>query len=231
MVLRRLYAVANAPIFSYYDNNFGDGIVGGPLISVQARSQIAADIALRMLRGERSRDINVQPVGSATPKFDWRQLQRWGISESRLPPGSEISLSRTDRLGAISWANFRDRGCASGAGRVDRLADLRASAPPRAEVSARNSMAELTHMNRVATAGELSASIAHEVNRPLTGMVTRANASLRWLSGETTRSCQGARCTDPHCKHGSSCERYHHKRPVDVQKGHDRTNLRSISTI
>ena len=43
-------------------------------------------------------------------------------------------------------------------------------------------MAELTHMNRVATAGELSASIAHEVNQPITGMVLKAGAALRWLS-------------------------------------------------
>jgi len=53
-----------------------------------------------------------------------------------------------------------------------------------AEVLARNSMAELTHMNRVATAGELSASIAHEVNQPLTGIVTRASAARRWLAAE-----------------------------------------------
>src|SRR5262249_39810329 len=46
-------------------------------------------------------------------------------------------------------------------------------------------MSELTHMNRVATAGELSASIAHEVNQPLTGIVTRASAALRWLRAET----------------------------------------------
>src|SRR5271167_3058324 len=43
-------------------------------------------------------------------------------------------------------------------------------------------MAELTHMNRVATAGVLSASIAHEINQPLTGIVTAANAARRWLA-------------------------------------------------
>ena len=53
-----------------------------------------------------------------------------------------------------------------------------------AEVQARQSMAELAVMNRLATAGELSASIAHEVNQPLTGMVTRANAALRWLAAD-----------------------------------------------
>jgi signal transduction histidine kinase len=46
-------------------------------------------------------------------------------------------------------------------------------------------MAELAHMNRIATAGELSASIAHEVNQPLSGITLRANAALRWLAAET----------------------------------------------
>jgi PAS domain S-box-containing protein len=51
---------------------------------------------------------------------------------------------------------------------------------------ARNiSMSELTQLNRVATAGELSATIAHEIRQPITGMVTNANAALRWLSRET----------------------------------------------
>ena len=45
-------------------------------------------------------------------------------------------------------------------------------------------MAEITQMNRVATAGELSASIAHEVNQPLTGIVARVGAALRWLAAE-----------------------------------------------
>ena len=46
-------------------------------------------------------------------------------------------------------------------------------------------MAELTYMNRVASAGLLSASLAHEVNQPLTGIVTRAHAAMRWLKAET----------------------------------------------
>jgi C4-dicarboxylate-specific signal transduction histidine kinase len=43
-------------------------------------------------------------------------------------------------------------------------------------------MAELTHMNRVATAGVLAASIAHEINQPLTGIVMSASAARRWLA-------------------------------------------------
>jgi len=43
---------------------------------------------------------------------------------------------------------------------------------------------ELAHVTRVATAGELAAAIAHEIRQPITGMVTMANAALRWLSRE-----------------------------------------------
>src|ERR1700729_4240994 len=43
-------------------------------------------------------------------------------------------------------------------------------------------MAELTNMNRLATAGVLLASIAHEINQPLTGIVMQASAARRWLA-------------------------------------------------
>jgi C4-dicarboxylate-specific signal transduction histidine kinase len=42
--------------------------------------------------------------------------------------------------------------------------------------------AELAHVARVTTMGELAASIAHEVNQPLAAVVTNANAGLRWLA-------------------------------------------------
>src|SRR4029077_10211384 len=40
----------------------------------------------------------------------------------------------------------------------------------------------LAHANRVATVGQLTASIAHEINQPLAGVVTNGNACLRWLN-------------------------------------------------
>jgi PAS domain S-box-containing protein len=52
------------------------------------------------------------------------------------------------------------------------------------EVSLREAQTELAHVSRVTTLGELAASIAHELNQPLTGMVTNANAGLRWLAGD-----------------------------------------------
>jgi len=88
--LRRLHAVANAPIFSFQDTSFGQGIVGGPMHSVNEGSRLTASVAIRILRGERAGDIKVPATGFAIPKFDWREMRRYGISESRLMPGSEV---------------------------------------------------------------------------------------------------------------------------------------------
>src|SRR4029077_3266180 len=49
----------------------------------------------------------------------------------------------------------------------------------------RASQAELAHVTRVTTLGELTASIAHEVNQPLTGISSNAEACLRWLDRGT----------------------------------------------
>jgi PAS domain S-box-containing protein len=64
----------------------------------------------------------------------------------------------------------------------------------RAEEALHQAQAELAHINRVMTMGELTASIAHEVNQPLAALVTNANAGLRWLAGqppnlEEARAC------------------------------------------
>src|SRR5262249_58409434 len=53
----------------------------------------------------------------------------------------------------------------------------------RAEETLRKSQTELAHVTRVMTVGELAASIAHEVNQPLSGIVNNCSACLRWLGG------------------------------------------------
>ncbi len=54
----------------------------------------------------------------------------------------------------------------------------------RAEEALRRSQAEMAHITRVMTMGELAASIAHEVNQPLSAIVNNGNACLRWLAGD-----------------------------------------------
>ena len=65
---------------------------------------------------------------------------------------------------------------------TDITATIRAD---HAEQALRKAQAELAHVTRVTTLGELTASIAHEVNQPLAAVVANAEACLRWLDRET----------------------------------------------
>jgi ABC-type uncharacterized transport system substrate-binding protein len=101
--LNKLSSSANGPIFSYDSSFFGDAIVGGPMHSVHKLSQITAAVAIRILNGEKAGDIRIPPSGFAAPIFDWRQMQRWGISKSNLPPGSTIYFREPTVWERYSW--------------------------------------------------------------------------------------------------------------------------------
>jgi PAS domain S-box-containing protein len=53
------------------------------------------------------------------------------------------------------------------------------------EEALRQAQADLAHASRLTTMGELAASVAHEVNQPLSGVVVNGNACLRWLAGDS----------------------------------------------
>ena len=60
-VLARLHAVANAPMFGRFDYQLGEGIVGGPLLSVRALSWKTAEVAAQILGGTSPGDIKTPP--------------------------------------------------------------------------------------------------------------------------------------------------------------------------
>jgi signal transduction histidine kinase len=171
---KRLHAVASAPIFGYYEPNLGEGLVGGPYTAVLDTSRAAAAAAVRILAGEKPGGIRIAPIEFATPKFDWREMQRWKISESALPAGSLIEFRDP-----TAWQQYNRQITAVAIALLLQTALIIVLFHERhrrrvAEVQTRQRMAELAHMNRCATAGELSASIAHELNQPLTAI--RSNA-------------------------------------------------------
>lgn len=86
--LAALRAASSAPVFGVVDDEFGNGIVGGPLISTRETGVVAAQLAHRILAGDTPADRVVLEM--TPPVFDWRELEHWGIPESRLPAGSEV---------------------------------------------------------------------------------------------------------------------------------------------
>ena len=89
-VLARLHSTANAPIFGIFESQIGQGIVGGPVVDMSEMSRNTAAVASRILNGEPAGGIRPPPQGMSAPRFDGRELQRWGIGHGRLPAGSVV---------------------------------------------------------------------------------------------------------------------------------------------
>jgi len=89
-VLADLHAVAHAPVFGFQTSQLGKGIVGGPVMSIDTLSGHATDAAVRILDGEPPSRIQTPVQFAGQPTFDWRELRRWSVSESRLPPQSLV---------------------------------------------------------------------------------------------------------------------------------------------
>ena len=175
--LNKLSSSANAPIFSYDGSFFGEAIVGGPMHSVHKSGQTTAAVAIRIFNGEKAGDIKTPPIGFAAPIFDWRQMQRWGISERNLPPGSEIRFREPAVWQQYTWQiAFISAVLLIQAGLIAVLLQEHRRRQ-RAEVLSRQRMTELAHVNRFATAGELTASIAHEINQPLGSILANAETA------------------------------------------------------
>ncbi len=183
--LSRLSAAANAPVFSYLDNFFGDTTVGGPMHSVEEGSAVAAAVAVRILNGEKAGDIKTPPTKYASPKFDSRQMQRWGIKESDLPPESTVLFKPPTMWETYRWQILT--ACSVILLQAGLIALLLLERYRRflAEMESRERMAELAHVNRFSTAGEMAASIAHEINQPLGAILNNVETAEILLKGRS----------------------------------------------
>src|SRR5262249_6024512 len=141
-------------------------------------------LALRILDGEAASKIPVVRGDFTRPVFDWRQLQRFGISESRLPAGSEVRFREFGlweqyrwymaaifffvvlQAALIGWLLFEHH--------RRRIVEMKLRAR----------LSEVIHLNRTATAGALSASVAHELNQPLAAIQSYAEAATLYLEAD-----------------------------------------------
>ncbi|WP_448029938.1 sensor histidine kinase [Bradyrhizobium liaoningense] len=185
LALRSLRGVANAPIFSYQEAFFNGYTVGGPMHSIGETSKKTVDAVVRILTGEKPSTVKFAPLQLGSPKYDWREMQRWGISESNLPAGSEVLFRE-----AGVWESYRWQIAMIAAviliqaGLISSLLYERRRRLV-AEVESRQRLAELAHVNRYAAAGELTTSIAHELNQPLGAILTNTETAELMLKSDS----------------------------------------------
>jgi two-component sensor histidine kinase len=99
--IREIHAASKVPLFGLFENQVGQGMVGGALISGTEQAVVAAGTASRVLRGEAPQEAAIF-LGPTAPQFDWRELQRWHIDDDRLPPGSAVRFRPPSM-----WAEYK----------------------------------------------------------------------------------------------------------------------------
>ncbi|HEX6689931.1 MAG TPA: histidine kinase, partial [Burkholderiales bacterium] len=90
LALRQVSTASSAPVFVVFESQLGEGVVGGRVLDYRKVGVAAAEQAVSMLRGEARVGDGRRHIDTEINAFDARQLERWGIPESRLPPGSEV---------------------------------------------------------------------------------------------------------------------------------------------
>jgi hypothetical protein len=175
-VLERVSRAASVPVYGFLDQYLGRGIVGGSLYSLAALGAETAKVVLRLTAGAVPPQT-VTEVFSNEVMFDWQQMRRRSIREGRLPPDSEIDFREisvwqrySGLIALITAVILVQAGLISALLHSHRRRKF-------SEVQSRQRMAELAHVNRFSTAGELTASIAHEMNQPLGAILTNAETA------------------------------------------------------
>src|SRR6516225_1357209 len=150
-IAQRVSAAANAPTYGFFEQYVGQGIIGGKVNSLSAHGVEAGKLASEMLAGTATSRPQVDEMPTNKLLFDWRQLQRWRISESKLPAGSEIRFRESN-----AWEQYQPQILAIAAAILVQATLIgwlihERQYRRRAERSARETFSELTQMNRMAT--------------------------------------------------------------------------------
>jgi PAS domain S-box-containing protein len=159
-------------------------IIGITLWDLQSRTLEANDAFLALVGYSREELASGRMPWTELTPDEWRGVDEQRFAELRATGRSapvEKEYVRKDGrrvpvlVGSATFEGQQDAG-------VSFVLDL--TERKRAEEALRQAQAELTHVARLTTLGELTASIAHEINQPLGAMVNSAHACLRWLAAQ-----------------------------------------------
>jgi len=174
--------VSAVPIFGMGDYQMGRGVVGGPLMQTKILGQQGAEVGLRILKGEKPSAVDPPLVLFGQPVYDSRELRQWGISETRLPPGSIVHFRQPTIWEQYRWPITAVAAIIPLQSILIGYVLIQGRRRRKAEAEAAQQRQEVAHLMRVSALGELSGSIAHEINQPLTAILSNAQAALYLLA-------------------------------------------------
>jgi signal transduction histidine kinase len=186
-ILDELARVSAAPMYGHFETHFGRGIVGGALHDGTAEGRRAGELVAALLNGHVAASAPVESVMSATCAVDVRQLERWGIPDARVPDGCTQGFRTPGLVESYPWQ-------VAGAVALILLQALLLATlllqwrqKRRSATETQRMRVDLAHAARLATVGELTAAISHEINQPLGAVQSSADAAEMLLDSPAPR--------------------------------------------
>jgi signal transduction histidine kinase len=175
-VAERLSSASPAPFFGPFETFLGRGTVAGMVNRYETVGARMGELVAQAL-SDPTKSIPLVTMTGSSCVADARQLERFGMAESSLPAGCDIRFATRS-----VWHEYRWYIAGAIAALLAQSALImglffQRRARRKAEVEARQRRVELAHASRLALAGELTASIAHEINQPLGAILANAGAA------------------------------------------------------
>jgi len=170
-------AAATAPVYGPLDTFIGTGVVGGRMPSFEDMGRQAGQVVNKLFAGAAAASLRLPEIAPMSLQVDWRQVRRWGIDEKGIPADAVRHFKEP-----TFWEAYRNEAIITAAVILLQFGLIAALLIERrrrrtAEVAVQKQRTELAHASRLAVAGELTASIAHEINQPLGAVQTSADAA------------------------------------------------------
>lgn len=174
--LETLAARSAVPIYGVFESQIGHGLAAGAVESFADRGAQVAELVRRALAGELAAPTLAAPP-AARCVADGRQLERFGLSVRRLPAGCDVRFVEPGFFQRYAWQSALVGVAFAAQSLLIAALLLQRRRRRAAELSLQAQRVQLLHASRLAVAGELTASIAHEINQPLAAILSNAEAA------------------------------------------------------
>jgi signal transduction histidine kinase len=186
-VLSELSQVSKAPIYGLFQTYVGSGVAAGSMEIYEDRGEVVGQLVRDALAGKPpAPDRTVFSVPSRCVA-DARALQRWSLDERRLPEGCEVRFADRPLWRQYWWQIAVALAIIAAQALLIVTLLTQRRRRQAAEAESRKRLAEMAHMNRRVSMGELSGSIAHELNQPLGAIHNNASAAEMLIKADPPR--------------------------------------------
>lgn len=185
-VVRLVAQKTNTPIFVLLDTPFGEGALGGFVGSMKFIGIKSGKAAIQILNGADPQSVVVDDIELNRYMFDWKELKKWDLINSDLIPNNSIILNgEIDFINKYMWIIlvgilfliFQSLLIAN-LFRLNKKQKIMTQQIIESETKYR----ELVREDRLQRMAELTASLAHELNQPLTAILSSAQAGIRFIN-------------------------------------------------